>query len=786
VALRLPERTRWDPQTDASLRELLTTSRLLAAPVLPPPWKDEQASGVTAGTLPEGPDQPGPPGSPSSGIVPQWGYGVPPRPVRVAGLSTLTDAGNGQPDPDPGQPGSAPAGSAPAGSWTVAQAAGQARTRAQIDQRLQEVALKDPPIGAIAAAQIEAIELRDSGVPVPPEILRRIQDLVRLAVLVDAERMQLAKEDLALEYDELVAQRDLLPPEETMEIDGRLDEIVETRARMALRAGEPPPAGAGMHPQMQQRVAAEMQRIDAEWRARPLELRKLETLVSFGDHTPERLWARVQSIHDRLDIIDDELRDPERAAWVRYEGGRFESDPFSPLPDNAALGLERAVLQAELELIHQQVPVSPELLNLPRVTLQERAATAQAKLDALTQQRAQELGDPPDLTDDTGTRQDAFQQYEYKIRPLRRALGQLHEALKRSTPLQAPNPPSEREQGTQLVPDETSPDPATKHAGGQAPRGDAADASHLLQADQADAAGGAGGNPASIPGVDQGQLAESSTPSDAAVAGGGEPTPPGQRNPVTAATDSTPQSSPLEIEGVRDAQLRGRPPVDQTASRTPSIAQSLLPASQGRVRSGIGLGGAGRPGKNRGDVLEQLQPTVKGAAANHVQGDVGVPVVDPVPTAASGDDWEDDHAETVHETGFQQRAAQGETAHGAHGPGAFVLHLPHGLDGILGDQLRVRPRQRLRQGGREDDLRQARQGICTRLTVGGQPGHDPIGVCAHQDGVVRFRVVSQPGEVLGPFQAPPAGPALGGPVSIERGDEVDDQFWHLRLLSVNW
>jgi hypothetical protein len=68
------------------------------------------------------------------------------------------------------------------------------------------------------------------------------------------------------------------------------------------------------------------------------------------------------------------------------------------------------------------------------------------------------------------------------------------------------------------------------------------------------------------------------------------------------------------------------------------------------------------PGQNRRDVLEQLNSIIEGAAANHVEGDVRVPVVNPVPTGASGDDWEDDHAETVHETGIQEGTAQREAA----------------------------------------------------------------------------------------------------------------------------
>jgi hypothetical protein len=46
----------------------------------------------------------------------------------------------------------------------------------------------------------------------------------------------------------------------------------------------------------------------------------------------------------------------------------------------------------------------------------------------------------------------------------------------------------------------------------------------------------------------------------------------------------------------------------------------------------------GRPIQNRGDVLEQLQPSVEGAAFDHVEGHVWVSVVDPVLAGASGYD----------------------------------------------------------------------------------------------------------------------------------------------------
>src|SRR5262245_55022332 len=81
AAVRIPDRSGRDPRTDAYVQELLTTSRLLAAPVLPPPWAGTAATGATAGTLPEGPDQqPGTPASQGSALLFQLGYSLPAKP----------------------------------------------------------------------------------------------------------------------------------------------------------------------------------------------------------------------------------------------------------------------------------------------------------------------------------------------------------------------------------------------------------------------------------------------------------------------------------------------------------------------------------------------------------------------------------------------------------------------------------------------------------------------------------------------------------------------------------
>lgn len=63
-----------------------------------------------------------------------------------------------------------------------------------------------------------------------------------------------------------------------------------------------------------------------------------------------------------------------------------------------------------------------------------------------------------------------------------------------------------------------------------------------------------------------------------------------------------------------------------------------------------------------GDVFDQLQLPVERARTDHVEVDVGVPVIDPLPTAAAGDHGEDNYTEAFDEAGTQERAAQAEAA----------------------------------------------------------------------------------------------------------------------------
>src|SRR5262249_43613740 len=71
-------------------------------------------------------------------------------------------------------------------------------------------------------------------------------------------------------------------------------------------------------------------------------------------------------------------------------------------------------------------------------------------------------------------------------------------------------------------------------------------------------------------------------------------------------------------------------------------------------RSAVCTVGARRPSQNCRNVLHQLDATVEGPAADHVESNIGIAVVDAVPTAGAGDDGKDDHTEAVHEPGLQE------------------------------------------------------------------------------------------------------------------------------------
>ena len=56
--------------------------------------------------------------------------------------------------------------------------------------------------------------------------------------------------------------------------------------------------------------------------------------------------------------------------------------------------------------------------------------------------------------------------------------------------------------------------------------------------------------------------------------------------------------------------------------------------------------------------------------------------------------------------------------------------------------------------------------------------HHPVGRRAHQHLVVALGLRLQPGEVLGPLEAPPAGPPLRRGVAVQGGDQVDHELGH--------
>jgi pimeloyl-ACP methyl ester carboxylesterase len=103
---------------------------------------------------------------------------------------------------------------------------------------------------------------------------------------------------------------------------------------------------------------------------------------------------------------------------------------------------------------------------------------------------------------------------------------------------------------------------------------------------------------------------------------------------------------------VRLSWLTGSP-LTEPAAASLVRARSRLTAS---ARSGSGVR-AGWTGKHCRDILEQLESAVERSAGNHVEGDIGITVIDPVAAGAPGDHGEDDHAKTVHQARLEERPA---------------------------------------------------------------------------------------------------------------------------------
>src|SRR5919197_2634403 len=67
--------------------------------------------------------------------------------------------------------------------------------------------------------------------------------------------------------------------------------------------------------------------------------------------------------------------------------------------------------------------------------------------------------------------------------------------------------------------------------------------------------------------------------------------------------------------------------------------------SDSGARSGSGVR-AGWTSEHRGDALEQLESAVERSAGNHLEGDIGISIVDAVAAGDHGANGEDEHAET--------------------------------------------------------------------------------------------------------------------------------------------
>lgn len=195
-------------------------------------------------------------------------------------------------------------------------------------------------------------------------------------------------------------------------------------------------------------------------------------------------------------------------------------------------------------------------------------------------------------------------------------------------------------------------------------------------------------------------------------------------------------------------------------------------------------------------VLDELDAAVEGAVVDHVERDVGIAVVDAFRASGTGDHGEHHDPEAIDDPGTQQRAGQADAAERAEDAGALLLHRPDRLHGVAAHEGRVVPREGRLERGREHHLRRSRELVDASLLLGpelggsrrrlsaGEAGHQPVRVRAHQ---VRHRwLLAEPGEVLRPFETPPAGPAIPRRVAVQGGDEVDQEFSHRTPRAMDW
>lgn len=480
LAVRALDRSGRDPRTDRLVRDLVTATGVLAAPALPAPWERGGAASATSAALPQDPGLPGVPGSQRIGIVPQWSQGVPPR-LMVASLEVATDIG------DPGQ-----------------------------GQTLKELGDLADELEALGHQRIVLYEsLGRPGEPSsgdPAKILRQAEEVERREREVQTKWQTLNLQDDAetsnARFRRLAAERDASPSQwSTVELEKQLDQLVAWRAEMVFMWGARMPEGPDMHPELRERLAAATQKLETDLlQQQSPELREVRILGSIHDQDPEQLWSRAQFLRSQIGDIDEAMARPEdppeatRALLLQRQDSQQRQDL---LPSHQSLAVERAALTLELAFIEQKVPFRPDLLNLPREQLTDRQHELQAQLDALKQQRAKELGDPPELGD-SAVRRERFWLYERALRSRQDELDQLDKALEHTST----TPPAGKD--TRVLPD-SPPDASTRQAGAQEPAAGRVDTTPVLQADIAT-----------------------------------EPTPPVPDHPGTAAADRLPEANPLD------------------------------------------------------------------------------------------------------------------------------------------------------------------------------------------------------------------------------------------------
>src|SRR5215207_5398393 len=98
----------------------------------------------------------------------------------------------------------------------------------------------------------------------------------------------------------------------------------------------------------------------------------------------------------------------------------------------------------------------------------------------------------------------------------------------------------------------------------------------------------------------------------------------------------------------------------RSESPVASREQSALAASGCRIESCVDV--ERWVLEHAGPVLDQLDAAVEGAVVDHLEGDVGVAVVDAFCAGGAGDHREHHDAEAIHESGSQERPAEADAA----------------------------------------------------------------------------------------------------------------------------